>query len=241
VRVRIPGGRHNDGKLDLVGARGTALGKGNGEFGTPIPLPSSVTGIMAMSPGDFDGSGHVALAVATNTYDPVSDSLSVLSAYVYVLSGDGKGAFQVSSQRPVRTAQTLTAADLNGDGLADLLYTTSEINTATSLQADVNLGHGVFSNTHYDFTSSFLNFAIVNGDFDQDGNQDVVLLGEVPNGGDLTLMPGVGGGALGAPAYYQGYMGSAVVLDINGNGAPDLAGTNNVGVLRVLNTANKGH
>ena len=59
---------NHDGKLDLVGDWGTALGNGKGQFGKPIPLPSGLGAIMALAPGDFRASGTVDLAVASSTY-----------------------------------------------------------------------------------------------------------------------------------------------------------------------------
>ena len=41
------------------------------------------------------------------------------------------------------------------------------------------------------------------------------------------------------PQYYQGAMGKGVVLDVNGDGAPDIAGTTTIGVSRLLNTGHK--
>jgi hypothetical protein len=41
------------------------------------------------------------------------------------------------------------------------------------------------------------------------------------------------------PQYYQGQIEKGVVLDINGDGAPDIAGTNTIGVSRLLNTGHK--
>lgn len=78
------------------------------------------------------------------------------------------------------------------------------------------------------------------GDFDRDGKTDVVLLGDFPNGGNIALLRGAGSGALvKTPQFYQGYLGSATVLDLNGDDAPDIAGTDTIGVTRVINTGHK--
>jgi adhesin/invasin len=229
---------NNDNKLDLVGDWGVALGKGNGSFAAPIRLPSTIKGIMAVVPGDFDGSGKMGLAVATNTID--GDSLRT-PAYVNILSGNGTGSFTVRSRKSVGVLSTLAAADLNGDGLPDLLYTTFEGNTnLTRLYVDLNRGGATFSSATHDLPAVLFPFGILTGDFNQDGDVDVVVLGEGYNGGNVTLLPGTGQGTLAnTPQFYHAYMGSGVVLNINGDSAPDIAGTNSVGVIRLLNTGHK--
>ena len=59
---------NHDGKVDLVGDWGAALGNGAGQFGKPIPLPSGLEAITAVAPGDFSNSGKVDLAVAQVAY-----------------------------------------------------------------------------------------------------------------------------------------------------------------------------
>ena len=66
---------------------------------------------------------------------------------------------------------------------------------------------------------------------------DVAILGMFQSAGDLALLLGTGGGALSdSPTYYQGNMGQAVVLDVNGDGALDIVGTTSIGMARLLNT-----
>ena len=136
---------------------------------------------------------------------------------------------------------TLAAAELNGDGLPDLLYTTFEGNTnLTRLHVDLNRGGATFSSATHDLPAMTLPYGILTGDFNQDGDVDVVLLGKGYNGGNVTLLRGTGQGTLAnTPQFYHAYMGSGVVLNINGDSAPDIAGTNSVGVIRLLNTGYK--
>jgi FG-GAP-like repeat len=235
---------NHDGKLDLVGDWGVALGKGNGEFQKPISLPSGIKGIMALAPGDFDGSGNVGLAIATNNHDTLFPETSIPPSYVYVLSGDGKGAFHISSKKSVDLLVTLTTADLNEDGLSDILYTTSvgnEFLMNTNLHVALNRGQGTFATTNYPLPDpTGVITSVLTGDFNRDGKTDVVVFGLFENGGDVALLLGTGGGALNkTPQYYQGLMGSGVVLDVNGDSAPDIAGTTTIGVARLLNTGHR--
>ncbi len=236
---------NHDGKLDLVGDWGTALGNGQGQFGKPIPLPSGLGAIMALAPGDFRASGTVDLAVASSTYDAAMQGWT-LPVFVYTLSGNGNGSFTVSHQQSIPGfPYNLISADLNGDGLDDVLYTfTTMQGSTTYINLGVNLskGQGGFSTATYSYPSSGYPAStdIVTGDFNRDGKMDVAFFGLLSNGADVAVLFGAGGGLLNkTPQYYQGEMGKGVVLDVNGDGAPDIAGTNTIGVSRLLNTGHK--
>ena len=90
---------NNDGKLDLVGDWGAALGKGNGQFKQPIPLPSGLAGIVALAPGDFNGDGKVDIAVASDTPDAIFQD-PMAPATVYVLSGSGTARSTSAANTP---------------------------------------------------------------------------------------------------------------------------------------------
>jgi hypothetical protein len=233
---------NHDGKLDLIGDWGAALGKGNGQFQAPIPLPASIQGIVDLAPGNFNSSGNPGLAVATDTYDAALAAFTT-PAYVYVLDGDGKGSFSIKNRQSVDVLENLITADLNGDGLSDILYTGNVTQGTTdyiSLGVDLSQGNDAFSTSTYLIPSSNVTNGIVAADFDRDGKMDVVLFAAFPNGGDIALLRGEGNGALiKTPQFYQGNLTSATVLDLNGDGAPDIAGTDTIGVSRVLNTGRK--
>jgi hypothetical protein len=234
---------NHDGKLDLVGDWGTALGKGNGQFAAPIPLPSSIQGIVDLAPADFDASGNPGLAIATATYNSEAEEFETPS-YLYILDGNGNGSFTIKSRRSAGVFANVATADLNGDGLSDILYTdnvTQGGKSYVSLGVALSRGNDAFSTATYLIPSSLATNGILTGDFDRDGKTDVVLLGSFPGGGDIALMRGAGSGALiKTPQFYQGSLGSAVVADLNGDGAPDIAGTDTLGVTRILNTGHRG-
>jgi hypothetical protein len=235
---------NNDGKLDLMGDWGTALGNGMGQFAKPIPLPSGLGAVLALAPGDFRGSGTVDLAVATSTYSASMQGWT-FPTYVYTLSGNRTGSFTVSHQEsPNGFPDSLTTADLNGDGLDDFVYSfTSVQGSTTDLNLSVNLsrGQGGFSTALYSYPSLGVGSTdIVTGDFNRDGKMDVAFFALLSNGADVSVLFGTGGGVLNkTPQYYQGQIEKGVVLDINGDGAPDIAGTNTIGVSRLLNTGHK--
>lgn len=235
---------NKDGKLDLIGDWGAALGKGNGQFGAPIALPSAISGIVALAPGDFNNTGTIGLAVATNTYSDTSLGYTAPGS-LYVLAGYSNGKFHVVSQKSLPAyASSLVTADLNEDHRTDILYTTissygsptEQLTLTVALSVTGNYG---FSSTNYNIAAPLvsINGAIITGDFNRDGKMDVAIPGLFQPAGDLALLDGTGGGALNnSPQYYQGLMGQGVVLDVNGDGADDIVGTTTIGVARLLNT-----
>jgi hypothetical protein len=224
---------NKDGKLDLIGDWGVALGKGNGQFGTPMALPSTISNIVALAPGDFNNTGTIGLAVATNS-----------PSNLYVLAGLSNGSFRVINQQTfTNPVNTLITADMNGDHRSDILLTSSgSAGTNTQLTLTVELsvtGNYGFSSTNYAIAAPIYsaNTTIITGDFNRDGKMDVALPGLFQSSGDLALFKGTGAGALSStPTFYQGSMAQAVVLDVNGDGAPDIVGTTTIGVARMLNT-----
>jgi hypothetical protein len=237
---------NKDGKLDLIGDWGVALGKGNGQFSAPIALPSTITGIVGLAPGDFNNTGTIGLVIATNTYDAGSNTYST-PANVYVLAGSNTGSFRIVSTTSLPTlASAITTADMNGDHRTDILYTT---NNYTATNPQVTLTVELSSTGNYGFTSKSYalplgyandlgNGPIITGNFNSDGNLDVAIPAYYQTKGDLAVFLGTGSGSLSAtPQYEQGMMGQAVVLDVNGDGAQDIVGTTSIGIARLLNTA----
>ena len=232
---------NHDGKLDLIGDWGISLGRGDGQFNTPIPLPSSFQGMMDLAPGNFDGSGNVGLAVADDTFDGFGFSTP---AYVYILAGDGHGNFHIASRQSTGTLSSLTVADLNNDGLSDILYTYKNATSTTFynfLGVGVNSGSDAFSTTDYPLPLDIgFSNGILTGDFNRDGNLDVAILDEFANHGDVAVMFGTGNGTLNPAAqYFQGSMSSGVVANVNADFAPDIVGTTTIGASRLLNTGIK--
>ena len=136
---------NGDGKLDLVIKSvsfldsdafqlGVLLGHGDGTFGLPIlQSPGTTGGDGDVALGDFNHDGRLDVAVGGQAALP--DGLSVFT-------GNGDGTFGAPFQSPLRFSTGgndplgVAAADLNGDGLVDLVAANSSatvgvlINTA---------------------------------------------------------------------------------------------------------------
>lgn len=107
---------------------GVFLNDGQGHFRF-LPLPrlaqlSPTNGIVAM---DANADGHLDLVLAQNNFSPQPETGRWDGGMGLVLAGDGKGAFRPISPSESGIvvpgdARSLATADINGDGLADLLF-----------------------------------------------------------------------------------------------------------------------
>lgn len=96
------------------------LGAGDGTFPSTVTYSAPYVPSGALTVGDFNGDGIPDLASAGSyVYDPST---------IAILLGDGTGHFTLSSQfNEENGAQFILTADLNGDGLSDLLVTVTSV------------------------------------------------------------------------------------------------------------------
>jgi len=173
---------NGDGALDFAFTTAvsvqTLLGNGNGTFSLGPSTPLAQIGLSAVATGDFNNDGKLDL-VAT-VYDPFTTGLE----YVGVLLGNGDGSFQTLS--PVTGTATafssgITAVvgDFNNDGVLDIA---TGIQTAGSsiqgyLYITLGNGNGTFQSAYSVPNVSAVTAPLLVGDFNGDGNLDLMTGG----------------------------------------------------------------
>jgi hypothetical protein len=232
----------DDGRQDVVTGhiRPTSLNgrvsllRGNGD-GTFAPAVSYPVGYypFSVAVGDFNGDGREDLVTANEVN-------------LVVLLGNGDGTFAAARSYPAGDSPySVAVGDFDGNGWQDLVTANEFMNQFTVLLGN---GDGTFASPlsytlgddplHY-----YYPFSVAVGDFDGDGQQDIVSANHVvdewtgiPVFGDVTVMLGNGDGAF-APAvsYPVGdWPWSVAVGDFNRDGRQDLVTANQV-------TANQGY
>jgi hypothetical protein len=217
---------NNDGLPDLAYLTTTgfsiALNTGGGHFGTSQSYPlTGVANFETIASGDFNGDGKQDLAFATG-----SGATPGPAAYVL---GNGDGTFGAPATIS-GTIQQITVGDFNGDGYSDLAYFTPADPTSpipsvvvlpggSSGLADTGVAIPAIG-----ATPSFLTAVSLTGS----GKLDLVLLNNtetlaVPIQSNALIFLGDGKGDFQNPISYAANSVYGVV-DLNGDGIPDLAG-----------------
>lgn len=227
---------NKDGNMDLAFANHekkyltVLLGNGKGNFTPATKSPFPVEGIPhthGIATGDFNNDGRL---------DLVTDSWG--NDKVEVLFGDSinlfktQGAFFKVGKRPY---QRLRAADINGDGITDIVTTNTEGNNSTVLLAN---GKGGFDEAAGSpFACGDVPFGIAIGDINADSKPDLAVInspgsmaeGKGKNG--LTVLLGDGTGKFttmkGSP-YEAGKIPNRIAIgDVNGDGINDIVVSDN--------------
>jgi FG-GAP-like repeat/Abnormal spindle-like microcephaly-assoc'd, ASPM-SPD-2-Hydin/FG-GAP repeat len=225
---------NGDGKLDVALVDGATLGtgtdlpvtillgNGDGTFQPPTQAPDtgSPTSIVA---GDFNGDGK--LDLATNDLN---------SGNVSVLLGNGDGTFQAPvSTNVAYPAQSLVAADFNKNGALDLALENVS-NGSNSVVILLGNGNGTFQ-VETGYPAGTATGPLATADLNADGNPDLVSA----NGSDAYVLLGNGDGTFQLQNNYNAFAvpypintsvpSGIVIADFNGDGAPDLAFSDNGG------------
>jgi hypothetical protein len=151
---------------------------------------------------------------------------NVQSSNASVLSGNGTGS--LGGAFPINTGGRtvdLEAADMNRDGILDLVVTTDITNTAVSILT--GNASGTFL-APASFAPGPAPNKVAVADFDRDGDVDVALTNDTATGFSVLLNAG---GSLGSPtSFAAGTLPSdVVVLDLDRDGITDLAVSNLTG------------
>ena len=223
---------NGDGKPDLVTANTGGnnvtilLGDGAGGFspapGNPFAVGSNP---LSVAVGDFNGDGKLDIVTANNGEHDIT-----------VLLGNGSSGFSPAPGSPFQTGlfpQSVVVGDGNGDGRPDIIVANSGSNAVTIF---FGTGSGGFTGPGVFLVGSFPQAAAL-GDLNGDGKIDIVAA----NSGDNTVTVLLGNGSGGFTAAPGSPFGvgsdplSVIVVDVNGDGKPDIVTANvNDNTLTVL-------
>jgi len=228
---------NGDGKPDLVFADLSASGNAvvmlqsastPGQFAAPLNL--STGGFTpSVAVGDLNGDGLPDVVAAT--YDANGNNGNVT---LFFQNGSSPGTFQAAVSFPAGAQpQAVRIADVNGDGLPDLIVAnrgpgndgTGSPGVSVLLQDAAHPGSFLAAAT-YSTPWGAVDVAV--GDLDGDGKSDLVVasLGPGPTGAVSVLLQNASSpGTFGAANSYAGYGQplSVAIADLNGDGHPDIA------------------
>ncbi len=192
------------------------LGQGDGTFQQPVTTPF-FENMNKLAVGDFDADGFSDVAVVSVAHD-----------HVTVLLSQGDGTFQSQTGYAVGNANTfptfVIATDLNGDSHVDLAVTNSHYTSGT-VSVLLGLGDGTFSPAT-DYASTAAADCVTAGDFNNDGDVDLVTGHFPPNGGvTVSVLLGNGDGSFQLSNSYDldGVAISVVAGDYDGDANLDVA------------------
>jgi hypothetical protein len=194
------------------------LGKGDGTFRAAVNYAAGNTP-RSVAAADFNGDGHLDLAVANQGSNNVS-----------ILLGNGDGTFAAPLSLRVPGAFFVAAGDFNGDGKLDLAIASfGEQLERGVISIALGNGDGTFQKpVFYQLgTSTKRTHMIAVADLNHDGHLDLVVAnaGVLLYPGDVTVLLGNGDGTFGQPAIYSAGQDpfSVALGDYNDDGKLDLA------------------
>jgi hypothetical protein len=228
---------NHDGKLDFATTDCNSnvqifTGNGDGTFTAGNTFASGGSSPDDLVAADFNGDGYPDVAVIN--YNGLSNS----SVGVLLNDGTGNLLTAVPYALSALTMQGIAASDVNGDGKADLVV---PINNASGTGSVVGIllgnGDGTFQ-AEQDFAlSAVYPAAVTVADVNGDGIPDILVTLDNGGGQDIAVLLGTSN-----PWGYQAptYLASSLqdynlnspypqylkVVDVNGDGNPDLVYTN---------------
>lgn len=207
-----------DGRLDVItsnnasGNSSVLYGAGGGTLAVETgPSPYTTAGAAGMAVADFNNDGRPDYVVGDN----VGNNISVM------LNNAGTG-FTPSLINVGALSNVITTADYNGDGAMDIAVSRND-GAVVILFGDGNGSFQPFVNAGTPTAAAFQNIA--SGDFDGDGDIDIV---STNSGGDMLrvmINDGAGNFSLPFPAFPSGGITplSPAIADFNGDGILDIA------------------
>jgi hypothetical protein len=218
--------------LCLDGAVSVLLGNGHGTFRAAPIYGSGGSPTFSVATADVNGDGKPDLVTAlgcANTGDCADGAVGVRL-------GNGDGTFQtvVTYGSGGYSARSVAVADVNGDGIPDLVVANectndNEPNCTGVIGVLLGNGNGTFQAAVAYGTGGYYADWVAVADVNGDGKPDLLVVNSCTNASctssDIAVLLGNGDGTFRpAVVYASGGYGadSLAVADVNGDGKPDL-------------------
>jgi hypothetical protein len=207
-----------------TGSVSVLLGYGDGTLQAGVIYSSAAYDSYGLATADVNGDGKPDIIVANECANTTNCSNGAVS----ILLNNGDGTFQAGNSYSSGGAYAywVAAADLNGDGKADIVVTNECNNSNDCSQGAVGvlLGNndGTFQAPVTYPTNSDVE-SVVLADVNGDGKLDIVLAGS--NSSSVNVMLGNGDGTFQSAVSYDAggvYSLGLAVGDTNGDGKPDI-------------------
>jgi hypothetical protein len=197
------GGSSTDGSMCGDGDNAT----GGLCYAEPTPVVTGMA-VAALVAGELDGAAGIDLAIGH-------------PGGITIASGGGDGSFVLTDQVASGSVVALAVADLDGDGLSELIaahgqegHVSIATNDGGSFADYVDIPLGA---------ESLAPTSVASADFDDDGNADLVAVDAVAARVLLWIADGPGVFDVPLALDVGGTPGTIAVGDLGGDGAPDIA------------------
>ena len=202
----------------VKGKTSVLLNNGDGTFAAPVSYAVGINPY-GVTVGDFNGDGKLDLAVVNNGTSQ--------SGTFSILLGNGDGTFQAAQNYLTGnvSAASIAAADLNADGLLDLV-----IANTSAVSILLGKGDGTFQAAQSFASINGDDLSVVVADINHDGKLDVAVSGQSISGdASFAVLLGNGKGAFQAPLQYVAPGGRQIAgADFNGDGKIDIVATDSL-------------
>jgi hypothetical protein len=209
---------------------GILFGKGDGTFDPAVTYDSGGGGADSVAVADVNGDGIPDLLIANECVTPNNCAYSSVA----VLLGNSDGTFQkaVTYDSGGVGTTSVAAADLNGDGIPDIVLANWCVTAIDCDEGGVGVllgaGSGTFKTAVTYSSGGPEALAVIAEDVSGDGKPDIVVANQFDNNfnfGTVSVLVGNGDGTFAAAVPYNsgGYDARGVSIgDVNGDGKPDL-------------------
>ncbi|NTU52390.1 MAG: DUF4347 domain-containing protein [Chlorobiaceae bacterium] len=201
------------------------------------PVSYTVNGVSSILPTGFTLNGKTLTVDPANTvFNSLAPGQSkILVATYQVLDRAASGTISFAAKADYSTGSfpdSVTSADINGDGKSDLIVANNWSNTVSVLS---NNGDGTFA-AKVDYSTGSFPASVTSADVNGDGKSDLIVANNWSN--TVSVLSNNGDGTFAAKVDYStgSFPDSVTSADVNGDGKADLIVANNwsntVSVLR---------